>query len=95
MLKSIIDFVKKNFAVIAVLFIAAIYLEKSGLFESWASSPGTLLQLSASSGYYPFWRRGYGYRYPYYRMMGQHGAYNNSYNDHAHYPRPNHYYNYY
>lgn len=33
------------------------------------TSPATLMQLSASSGYYPFWRYGYGYRWPYYRYV--------------------------
>jgi len=37
--------------------------------EGMSSSRGTFIQLAAASGYYPFWRYGYGYRYPYYRYM--------------------------
>jgi hypothetical protein len=62
--------------------------------EGWASSPATLIQLSASSGYYPFWQYGYGYRYPYYRFMYPH--YNNYTSPHhAHFPKPYGTYKYY
>ena len=37
--------------------------------EGWASSPGTLLQLSAGSSYYPFWQSSYYNRYPYYKYI--------------------------
>lgn len=63
--------------------------------EGWASSPGTLIQLSASSGYYPFWQYGYGYRYPYYRYI--YPYYNNYSSPHnfAKFPKPYGTYKYY
>jgi hypothetical protein len=55
---------------ILVILVAAVVSQYFGyVIEGWASSPGTLMQLSASSGYYPFWQYGYGYRYPYYRYI--------------------------
>lgn len=60
--------------VIALVFIA---LQLNATFdkESFGSGNGALIQLTASSGYYPFYRYGYGYqylpyiyRYPYYNL---------------------------
>lgn len=62
-----------------------------GKREGFATSPGTLIQLAASSGYYPFWRYGYGYRWPYYRYIypyyANHPSYT-SYYQQGMYPRP-------
>jgi len=87
---------KMNFArLILIIFVCALIAQYLGYgIEGWASSPGTLIQLSASSGYYPFWQYGYGYRYPYYRYMY---PYYNDYNSpqHAHFPKPYGTYKYY
>jgi len=63
--------------------------------EGFGSGRGTLMQLSASSGYYPFWRYGYGYRWPYYRYIYPYQANHPSYTDQykrGHYPRPHGWY---
>ena len=60
--------------------------------ESFGSGRGTLMQLSASSGYYPFWRYGYGYRWPYYRYIYPYAANHPNYTSYAKrgmYPKPN------
>lgn len=51
---------------IIVAFVLLKYITKDTK-ENWGTSPGTLIQLASSSGYYPYWRYGFGYRYPYYR----------------------------
>jgi len=96
----IFQFIKQNIGLI-VAILAGLYLYKnysSNLVEGWATSPATLIQLSASSSYYPFWRYGYGWRYPYYRYMYPYYAYNPTYSGYynrGHFPRPFGYYNYY
>ena len=61
---------------LVIIIVVAFVAKTLGIgMEGWASSPGTGIQLSASSGYYPFWTYGYGYRYPYYRYMYPHHAY--------------------
>lgn len=62
--------------------------------EGWASSPATLIQLSASSGYYPLWQYGYGYRYPYYHYMYGNG-YQDGYQDNPQFPKAQGSYKYY
>ena len=52
---------------IGVILMIAFYMYMKPTIEGWATSPGTLIQLAASSGYYPYYRYGFGYRYPYYR----------------------------
>lgn len=92
-----IAFLKKHALLIAILAILFIVFNQD-LVENWATSPGTMIQLASSSGHYPFWRFGYGYRWPYYRFMypwyGYMPGYS-SYSQYAHWPRPNHYYKYY
>lgn len=88
-----------NYLILIIAFLLGLYLFNSEkLVEGWATSPATMIQLSASSGYYPFWRYGYGWRYPYYRFMfpyySYHPTYSGSFNR-AHFPRPHGYYNYY
>lgn len=64
---------KVGLLLIGVLVFAQ--LIGNGLIEGWGTSPSTLIQLAAGSGYYPFWQYGYGYRYPYYRYIyPYHGA---------------------
>lgn len=58
--------------------------------EHWGSSPASLIQLSANSGYYPYYRYGFGYRYPYYRYRY---PYHNYY-PMGYYPLPYGYYKY-
>ena len=63
--------------------------------EGFASGPASLIQLSAGSGYYPFWRYGHGYRWPYYRYIYPYYANHPSYTSHykqGHYPRPHGWY---
>ena len=80
---------------IIFVLIAAFIAKCLGIgLEGWGTSPGTLLQLSASSAYYPFWQYGYGYRYPYYRYMYPH-ANNYTSPHHAHFPKPAGSYKYY
>lgn len=66
--------------------------------EGWATSPATMIQLAAGSGYYPFWRYGYGYRYPYYRYIypyhGAHPTYLGALGNKG-WPRPYGFYKYY
>ena len=75
-----------------IMFLVALFLGKwFGLIEGWASSPATMIQLASSSGYYPFWRYGYGYRYPYYRFMYPYNEQNPTYGGMTEYrswPRP-------
>jgi hypothetical protein len=56
----------KNYiiGIIALLFLWKIF---GGNREGWATSPATMIQLASSSGYYPYYRYGFGYQYPYYR----------------------------
>lgn len=79
---------------VIILIVAFVTKTLKMGMEGWASSPGTLIQLSASSGYYPFWQYGYGYRYPYYRFMYPHIRNYNS-PHHAHFPKPYGSYKYY
>ena len=72
---------------LAILIVALFVLQSTGLIEGWATSPGTLIQLASSSGYYPFWRYGYGYRYPYYRFMYPYNGYSRYYR-HRRWPKP-------
>lgn len=80
--------------VLFILVIAFIGKCLGSVKEGWGSSPATLIQLSASSGYYPFWRFGHGYRYPYYRYMYPN---NDNYTapQHANFPKPQGSYKYY
>lgn len=75
---------------ISIAFVVYLFLRDRSA-ESFATSPATLIQLAASSGYYPFWRYGYGYMWPYYRYLypyyGNHPTYSSYYRD-AQYPRP-------
>ena len=50
---------------IIILSVAILYVFSS-VKENWGTSPGTLIQLSANSGYYPYHSYGFGYKYPYY-----------------------------
>lgn len=78
-----------------VLIAAAALWLLLGKRESFATGPATQIQLAASSGYYPFWRYGYGYRWPYYRYIypyyANHPSYT-SYYQRGHYPRPHGWY---
>ena len=57
---------KQHILLLIVVGIATIYVFSSKK-EGWGgTSPGTLLQLSSSSGYYPFSSYGFGYQYPQY-----------------------------
>ena len=78
---------------ILVLFIIllGLYLFTPQI-ENMSTSPATLIQLSASSGYYPFWQYGYGYRYPYYRYIMPYYPYDGYYSTQR-FPRPYGYYN--
>ena len=72
---------------VLLLIIVAIYVISSTK-EKWGTSPGTLIQLSSNSGYYPYYRYGFGYKYPYYMYK---------YPYHLYYPMgyyPLHYENY-
>ena len=96
----LLQFIKNNIGyIIGVILGLWLYNRYSaGLIEGWATSPGTMIQLSASSGYYPFWQYGYGWRYPYYRFMYPYYSYYPTYGGsymRGHYPRPFGYYNYY
>lgn len=58
--------------------------------ENWGTSPATLIQLASNSGYYPYYRQGFGHQYPYYR-------YRYPYNLHypmGYYPMPYGHYKY-
>jgi hypothetical protein len=52
--------------VLFVILCVYIFSKLTNLQENWGTSPGTLIQLASNSGYYPYYRYGYGYRYPYY-----------------------------
>lgn len=71
-----------NTQLVIVIVIAVIFYICLSTKESWGTSPGTLIQLAsssteypyntypyytASSGYFPYYSYGFGYRYPYYR----------------------------
>ena len=56
---------KQNILFLIILVISALYVFSS-LKENWGTSPGTMTQLSSSSGYYPFSSYGFGYKYPQY-----------------------------
>lgn len=78
-----------------VLIAAAALWLLYGKKERFATSPATQIQLAASSGYYPFWRYGHGYRWPYYRFIYPYYAnYGTStdYYTRGHYPRPHGWY---
>jgi hypothetical protein len=54
--------------IIVVIFLWKILSNmKNGTREGWGTSPATMIQLASSSGYYPYYRYGFGYQYPYYR----------------------------
>ena len=66
MLNMFKKFNQKNlFVGIIVLFVLWKLFGKN--VENWGTSPATLIQLASSSGYYPYYRYGFGYNYPYYR----------------------------
>jgi hypothetical protein len=75
--------------IIVAAFVLYLLFSKRENFGG--TSPATLIQLAASSGYYPFWRYGYGYRWPYYRYIypyyANHPSYT-SYYKRGMYPRP-------
>lgn len=52
--------------------------------ESFGTSPGVFDQLASSSGYYPYWRYGYGYDWPYYRYVYPYPEYST----YPKYPKP-------
>ena len=94
-----------NFNITTLIFFALflIFLSKNKEYYG-GTSPGTLIQLSANSGYYPFWRHGFGYNYPYYQfkypyytlypMMPKSFDYenNNYYDNYNYYDVYNHHY---
>lgn len=55
---------KLNIFVLLLLVVVVYVL--SSTKENWGTSPGTLIQLASNSGYYPYYRYGFGYRYPNY-----------------------------
>lgn len=55
------------------------------------TGPATYIQLASSSGYYPYWRYGYGYMWPYWRYVYPYPEYGQHYN----YPKPYGFYNFY
>lgn len=57
--------------------------------EAFGTSPGVFDQLASSSGYYPYWRYGYGYNWPYYRYIYPYPEYSS----YRRYPRPWGWYN--
>lgn len=85
-----------------LFIIALIICVIANNYEGFASSPATTIQLSASSGYYPFWRYGFGYHYPYYRFRYPYELYYPAstsksgdmgmYLQYWHYPRPSNVY---
>ena len=57
---------KNNILLLLIMGIAALYVFSSKK-ENWGgTSPGTMIQLSSNSGYYPFNSYGFGYQYPQY-----------------------------
>jgi len=58
-----------NLVAVAIAVAAALccYWMHNKTEKFGGSSPGALIQLSSSSGYYPYYRYDYGYRPPYYR----------------------------
>ena len=70
-----LDLVKKNPLIVAVAVILLLVLYKGNLKEGWGTSPATLIQLASSSGYYPYWRYGFGYKYPNYRFRYPYHSY--------------------
>lgn len=61
-----------TWTLILVAFVMIVFLKSQNgvngdVKENWGSSPATLIQLASSSGYYPYYRYGFGYRFPNYR----------------------------
>lgn len=84
---------------ICFVFAVIIIAQLLGLgIEGWGTSPATMIQLSASSGYYPYYQYNSGYRYPYYRYMCPYRDYYPSYRTSSrkgNWPRPYRSYKYY
>ena len=58
--------IKDSGLLILILIAVSIYVFFSTK-EGWGgTSPGTMIQLSANSGYYPYNSYGFGYQYPQY-----------------------------
>jgi len=81
--------------ILLIFIFTCVYFKKKHKEYYGGTAPGTLIQLSASSGYYPFWKHGMGYRYPYHRYKYPYYTYYpmafKSYNDYMyndHYPKP-------
>ncbi len=81
------------------IFVVIMLAQVFGVgIEGWGTSPATMIQLASSSGYYPFWRYGYGYRYPYYRYIYPYQGCDGTYQGKAargHWPSPHGTYKYY
>ena len=78
------------YGIIALIVFYFLFMNDN-LTENMSTSPATLIQLSASSAYYPFWQYGYGYRYPYYKYVAPYYVYDGYY-DKSRFPRPYGYY---
>lgn len=85
-----LELIKKNPLIAVAVAVLLVMFFNRNLKEGWATSPATLIQLSSSSGYYPYWRYGYGYKYPYYRFRYPY----HSYYPMGYYPLPYGYYKY-
>lgn len=71
-----------------IVLLITYFLFFGATIEGWATSPGTLDQLAASSTEYPFWQFQYGYRYPQYRIVWPYYEQYPTYEQHAHWPKP-------
>ena len=76
-------------------FVILAKLLFGNIMEGWGTSPATMIQLAAGSSYYPYWRTGFQYRYPYYRYMYPYPTYRQSLITRRHWPRPYGVYRYY
>jgi len=90
-------FTPQNIIIVAILYYVLQYF--NSMKEGMGSGRGTLIQLSAGSGYYPFWQFGANrtYRFPYYRYMMPYYNYQRKYTkyyDWIKYPKPQGYYKY-
>lgn len=56
-----------NLILVVFVVLSVMAYSLSPKVENWGTSPATLIQLASNSGYYPYYRHGYGYNYPYYR----------------------------
>lgn len=64
-----------SLGVLVLLYLSSYLNLQNNLKEGWGTSPATMIQLASSSGYYPYWRYGFGYRYPYYRYRYPYNTY--------------------